>query len=74
MAQVRASTIQKEREEVYAALQYAASFHCSVEAWKDCEEVKPKSKGQWTFVWRKAQMQKMVKVALGRTRHGEESR
>ena len=44
MAQARASTIQQEREEVYAALQHAASFHCLVEAWKDCEELEPKSK------------------------------
>ena len=28
MAQVRAKSIQQEREEVCAALQYAASFHC----------------------------------------------
>ena len=44
MAQVRARTVQQEREEVYAALQYAASFHCLVEEWKDCEEVRPKPK------------------------------
>ena len=31
MAQVRASTVQQEREEVHAALQYAASFRCLVE-------------------------------------------
>ena len=31
VAQARASTIQQEREEVFAALQYAASFHCLVE-------------------------------------------
>ena len=28
MADARAETQQQEREEVYAALQYAASFHC----------------------------------------------
>ena len=33
-----------EREVVYVALQYAARFHCSVEQWKGCEEVKPKPK------------------------------
>ena len=38
MAEVRAVTAKQEREEVYAALQYAASFHCLVEEWKDCEE------------------------------------
>ena len=44
MAETRAETMQQEREEVYAALQYAASFHCLVEEWKDCEELKPKPK------------------------------
>ena len=32
------------KEEVCAALQYAASFHCQVEEWKDCDELKPKPK------------------------------
>ena len=32
MAPVRATTAQREREEVYAALQYAASVHCLVRA------------------------------------------
>ena len=27
-AETRAMAVQQEREEVYAALQYAASFHC----------------------------------------------
>ena len=46
IAETRAKTVQqeREREEVYAALQYAASFHCLVEEWKDCEELKPKPK------------------------------
>ena len=35
MAEARAKTMQQEREEVCAALQYAASFHCLVEEWKD---------------------------------------
>ena len=43
MAEVRA-TIKQGREEVYVALQYAASFHCLAEQWKDCEELKPKPK------------------------------
>ena len=30
MAEVRAETMQQEREEVYAAVQYAASFHSLV--------------------------------------------
>ena len=47
MAEARAKTVQQEREEVYAALQYAASFfHCMAEEWKDCEEFKPKPKGR----------------------------
>ena len=50
MAEARAKTMQQEREEVYAALQYAASFHCLVEEWKDCAELKPKPKEKWTFV------------------------
>ena len=59
MAEVRAKTIQRERErvreELYAALQYAASFHCLVEEWKYCEEVKPKPKEKWTFVDKKSE-------------------
>ena len=47
MAQVRASTIQQEREEVYAALQYAACFRCLVEEWKDCEELEQQEKKSW---------------------------
>ena len=39
-----AKTIEQEREEVYAALQYAASFHCLVEEWNHCEELKPPPK------------------------------
>ena len=30
-AEARAETMRQEREEVYVALQYAASFHCLVE-------------------------------------------
>ena len=41
MAEARAETMRQEREEVCVALQYAASFHCLVEEWKDCEELKP---------------------------------
>ena len=35
MAEAREETVQQERHEVYAALQYAASFHCLVEEWND---------------------------------------
>ena len=54
MAEARAKTVQQESEEEYAALQYAASFHCLVEEWKDCEELKPKSKEKWIFVDKKS--------------------
>ena len=43
------------REEVYAALQYAASFRCWVEEWKDCEEHELKSKEKWIFVDKKSE-------------------
>ena len=49
MSQIRATTAQKEREEVYAALQYAASVYCLVEEWKDCEEFSPKLEGNGTL-------------------------
>ena len=55
MAEARAKTVQQEREEVYAALQYAASFHCLLEEWKDCEELKPKPKEKWNFFTRKSE-------------------
>ena len=54
MAEARAETMQQEREEVYVALQYAASFHCLVEQWKDCEELKPQPKEKWVFVENKS--------------------
>ena len=50
MAEARAETMQQEREEVYAAWQYAASSHHPVEQWKDRGEHKPKPKEKWTFV------------------------
>ena len=43
MTQVR-GTIQQEREEVYAALRYAASFHCSVENGKIVKKLSPSQK------------------------------
>ena len=49
-AQVGAVTIQQEREEVYAAVHYAASFHCLVEERKGCEELRPKPKEKWESV------------------------
>ena len=47
-AQVVASTVQQEREEVNTALQHAASFRCLVEEWK------------WTFVNKKGEAKKHV--------------
>ena len=55
MAEARSETMQQEREEVYAALQYAVSFHCLVEQWKDCERRKPKPKEKWFFVDKKGE-------------------
>ena len=31
-------------------MQHAASFHCLVEEWKDCEERRPKPKERWVFM------------------------
>ena len=39
MTEIRAKTVQQDREEVYTTLQYAASFHCLVEEGKDSEEL-----------------------------------
>ena len=50
MGEVRPDTIQQGREEVYVALPCAASFHCLLEQWKDCEELKPKPKEKLSFV------------------------
>ena len=38
-----------EREEVYVSLQNAASFHCLVEEWKDCEEPRAKAESEVVF-------------------------
>ena len=50
MAEVRADTRKQGREEVYVALQYAASFHCRV------EQCKPKEK--WSFMDKKSERMK----------------
>ena len=55
MAEAGAKTVQQEREEVCAALQYAASFHCLVEEWKDCEALKPKPKEKCLFFDKKSE-------------------
>ena len=58
MAQVRTSAVQQAREEVYTAMQHAANFHCLVEEWQDCEELKPKPKVKWIFVNKKLEAKK----------------
>ena len=55
MVEARAKIMQQEREEVHAAPQHAARFHCLVEEWKDCEELKPKPKEKWIFVDKKSE-------------------
>ena len=47
MVEVRGCFYEAGEREVNAALQYAASFHCLVEEWKDCEELRPKPKEKW---------------------------
>ena len=58
VSEARAETMKQEREEVYAALQYAAGLHCLVEEWKDCEELRPKPKEKWVFVEHKSEIVK----------------
>ena len=53
--EARAKTLQQEREEVYVALQYAASFHCLVEQWKDSDDLRPKPKEMRNFVDKKSE-------------------
>ena len=36
-------------------MQKAASFHCLVEEWKDCEELRPQPKEKWSFVDKKSE-------------------
>ena len=49
MATVRAAPVRQGRMEVDAALQCAATFHCQVKHWHDCDELKPTLKEMWTF-------------------------
>ena len=53
LALITASVVQQEREIVCAALQYAASFFCLVESWRDCEELKANPEEKWMFVDKK---------------------
>ena len=36
-------------------MQHAASFHCLVEQWKNCEVLKPKPIEKWIFVDKKSE-------------------
>ena len=66
-AQIRASTVHQEREDVYAAMQYAASFPCLVEDCQECEERKPKPKEKLTLVDREVESKKhLTGVVCGR--------
>ena len=60
----QAETWQQEREEVYVALQYAASFHCLVEEWKDFGELKPKPKEKWTCGSEKGKKRSIVRSGV----------
>ena len=40
---------------MYVALQYANSFHCLAEEWKDCEELWPAPKEKCVFVEKKSE-------------------
>ena len=51
MAEARADTMKQEREEVYVPLQHAASFHCLVEEWKDCEKLSSLSRKKSGLFW-----------------------
>ena len=65
MTEARAETFQKEREEVYVALQYAASFHCLVEEWKDSEELRPKPREKWICRREKGEKEASNRVVRG---------
>ena len=65
-------TVQQEREEVYAALQYADSSHCLVEEWKDCEEFKQKPKEKCIFVDKEAATVAIEKFITGGNERADE--
>ena len=60
------SRCSKKREDVFGALQYAASFHCLVEKWHDCEELKPKNQKRWTSVNQSAEAKKKTSSRMVR--------
>ena len=69
MAQIRASTVHQERQDVYAAMQYAVSFPCLVEEWQECEELKPKPKEKLTLVDREVESKKHSNGVVCGRRH-----
>ena len=42
MTEARAEAVKQETKDLYVVLQYAASFHCLKEEWKDYWELKSK--------------------------------
>ena len=65
-AETKEKKVQQQREEVCAALQYAASFHCLVEEWNDCEELKPRPKEKWISWIRKVRKRSLERqVSIG---------
>ena len=58
LAEAKAEAMQQKREDMHAALQYAASFRCLEEQWKNCEEPRPKPKEKWVFVAKKSENMK----------------
>ena len=53
---IKVATVRQEIMEVFASLQFAATFHCSVEIWHDCDEFEPKPKETLVFVEEKQNM------------------
>ena len=41
----------KRERECSRGITYAASFHCLVEEWRECEELKPRTSTMATFFW-----------------------
>ena len=59
MAEATAKTVQQEREEVYEALQYAASFHCLAENGKIVKSARPSPKKNW-FSWMRKERERSI--------------
>ena len=47
-------TNRKRERECSRGITYAASFHCLVEEWRECEELKPRTSTMATFFGREA--------------------